>query len=40
MKERGKGGMGIDLAKKIMDEMDYEYKDGCNHLTMRKRYVV
>ena len=40
LKKRGKGGMGIYLAKKIMDEMDYEYKDGCNHLTMRKRYVV
>jgi sigma-B regulation protein RsbU (phosphoserine phosphatase) len=40
LRKRGKGGMGIFLAKKIMDEMDYEYKDGCNHLTMRKKYVV
>ena len=38
LKKRGKGGMGIFLAKNIMDEMEYEYKDGCNHLTMRKRY--
>jgi anti-sigma regulatory factor (Ser/Thr protein kinase) len=40
LRKRGKGGMGIYLTKKIMDEIEYEYKDGCNHLTMRKRYVL
>ena len=40
MKERGAGGMGIYLAKSIMDEMEYEYVDSCNHLTMRRRYVI
>ena len=31
------GGLGIFLSKKIMDEMSYEYIDGKNILTMKKR---
>ncbi|MBR3552286.1 MAG: SpoIIE family protein phosphatase [Clostridia bacterium] len=31
------GGLGIYLAKKMMDELEYEYKDGHNVLTMRKK---
>ena len=36
MKERKKGGLGIFLVKKSMDDMCYEYKDGKNILTFRK----
>lgn len=30
------GGLGIFLCKQLMDEINYEYKNGCNILTMRK----
>ena len=35
--ERGIGGLGIFMVKNTMDEMKYEYRDGCNQLMMRKR---
>lgn len=35
--ERGIGGLGILLAKKNTDEMIYEYTDGKNILTMKKK---
>lgn len=35
--ERQIGGLGIFMVKKSMDEMDYEYRDGRNILTIRKR---
>ena len=35
--ERGIGGLGIFMVKNTMDEMEYEYRDGCNQLMMRKR---
>lgn len=35
--ERGIGGLGIFLCKKMMDSVEYEYSDGCNILTMTKR---
>ena len=35
--ERGIGGLGIFMVKKTMDEMEYEYRDGCNRLMMRKK---
>jgi anti-sigma regulatory factor (Ser/Thr protein kinase) len=34
--EREIGGLGIFLARKNVDQMDYEYKDGQNILTMTK----
>lgn len=34
--ERGTAGMGILIAKKIMDEVTYEYRDGCNVLKLKK----
>lgn len=34
--ERSIGGLGIFMVKKTMDSMAYEYKDGCNILTMQK----
>lgn len=35
--ERNIGGLGIFMTKTIMDEVSYEYKDGKNILTMKKR---
>ncbi|MHC1771049.1 MAG: ATP-binding protein [Flexilinea sp.] len=37
--ERNPGGLGIFIVKKTMDEIDYEYKDGKNILTIRKTIV-
>ena len=36
-KERVKGGLGIYLVKKTMDDMSYEYKDDQNILTITKK---
>ena len=35
--EREPGGLGIFIVKKSMDEMHYEYTDGLNILTLKKR---
>ena len=35
--ERGIGGLGIFMVKSMMDEVSYEYTDGCNRLTLRKK---
>lgn len=35
-KERAIGGLGIFMSKKLMDNISYEYKDGKNHLTIKK----
>ena len=35
--ERAIGGLGIFMVKKTMDEITYEYKDGQNILSIRKR---
>ena len=35
-KERKIGGLGIFMVKKSMDEVRYEYLDGCNVLTIKK----
>ena len=35
--EREIGGLGIYMVKSTMDEVTYEYRDGCNQLTIRKR---
>ena len=35
--EREIGGLGILMVKKSMDEVQYEYKDGCNILTLKKQ---
>lgn len=34
--EREIGGLGIFLVKEIMDEVEYEYADGQNRITIRK----
>ncbi len=36
--ERAIGGLGIYLAKKLSDEIGYEYKDHKNILTVRKKF--
>lgn len=35
--EREIGGLGIFITKKTMDEVLYDYKDGKNALTLRKK---
>ncbi len=35
--ERQIGGLGIYMVKKKMDEMTYEYRDGKNVLTIKKK---
>ena len=37
IKERKKGGLGIFMVKKSMDDISYEYKDGKNILTIKKQ---
>ena len=34
--ERGIGGLGIFMTKRLMDEVNYEYRDGKNILTLKK----
>ena len=35
-KERKKGGLGIFMVKKSMDDVTYEYNEGRNILTIKK----
>lgn len=35
--EREIGGLGILMVKKCMDDVQYEYRDGCNILTLKKQ---
>ena len=37
VEEREIGGLGIFMAKKVMDTMDYKYENGQNVLTMTKK---
>ena len=32
------GGLGIHLAKKLLDDVKYERIGGCNHITLCKRF--
>ena len=36
MEKRAIGGLGVFMAKKLMDELIYEYRNGQNILTMKK----
>ena len=38
VEERDIGGLGIYMVKKSMDDITYEYKDGQNILTIKKKY--
>ncbi len=35
--ERGIGGLGILICKKMMDSVEYRFEHGCNIFTMSKR---
>ena len=35
--DRQLGGLGIYMVKKSMDEISYEYKDGKNILSIKKK---
>ena len=37
LEERPEGGLGIFMAKKLMDHISYEYREGRNILTVTKR---
>ena len=37
VEKREIGGLGIFMAKKIMDHMEYRYENGQNILTMTKK---
>lgn len=39
LQERKRGGFGIFLVKKTMDDVIYEYKNGQNILTIKKTLV-
>ncbi|MBR3004992.1 MAG: ATP-binding protein, partial [Lachnospiraceae bacterium] len=34
--ERDIGGLGIFMTKKSVDDISYEYRDGCNILVVKK----
>lgn len=38
-KERNEGGLGIFIAKKVMDDFAYEYKEGYNITRIRKKVI-
>ena len=38
VEERGIGGLGIYMTKKMMDNVSYEYVDNRNVLTIRKNF--
>ena len=35
--EREIGGLGVFMVKEVMDDVRYEYKDGMNVLTLKKK---
>jgi anti-sigma regulatory factor (Ser/Thr protein kinase) len=37
LEEREEGGLGIFIAKRVMDVVEYSY-EGMNHLLMKKRW--
>lgn len=37
IEERRMGGVGVHLVKTLMDKVDYAYRDGRNHVRLRKR---
>lgn len=36
LEERKVGGLGIHLVKQTMDKLDYNYRDGKNHIIIKK----
>ena len=37
VEKRQIGGLGLYMVRKTMDEVSYEYRDGSNILTIRKK---
>jgi serine/threonine-protein kinase RsbW len=35
--ERRPGGLGVHLVKELVDEFQYDYRDGCSTITVAKR---
>jgi anti-sigma regulatory factor (Ser/Thr protein kinase) len=40
IEERPIGGLGIALVRRLMDEVEYERRDGRNRLRLRRRLVA
>jgi len=40
VEERPIGGLGIALVRRLMDEVEYERRDGKNRLRLRRRLVA
>lgn len=38
IEDRPIGGLGIHMLRQMSDRMDYERRDGKNHVTLRKRW--
>ncbi len=36
--QRKVGGLGIHIVKSYAEDLSYEYKDGCNIITINKKY--
>ena len=39
IEDRRIGGLGVHLVKTLMDDVAYAYRDGRNHVTLRKKIV-
>lgn len=37
IEDRRVGGLGVHLVKTLMDDVRYAYRDGRNHVTLRKK---
>ena len=37
IEDRRIGGLGVHLVKTLMDDVGYAYRDGRNHITLRKK---
>jgi serine/threonine-protein kinase RsbW len=40
IEDRRIGGLGVHLVKTMMDDVTYAYRDGRNHVTLRKKIVA
>jgi anti-sigma regulatory factor (Ser/Thr protein kinase) len=40
IEDRRVGGLGVHLVKTLMDDVAYAYRDGRNHVTLRKKIAA